>query len=109
MSYSEQIKTVSKRIVQLFNPQKVILFGSYAYGNPDKDSDVDLLIIMDFQGKGIKKALEILRAVQVPFPCDLIVKTPQELERRYQEYDPIIRAAVNQGIVLYDRNAQRVA
>jgi len=105
----EQIQAVAAKIAGQFKPEKIILFGSYAYGEPTSDSDIDLLVVLDFQGRGLEKALEIRRAVDVPFPCDLLAKTPEELERRYQEYDPIVRSAVNKGIVLYECDDSRVA
>jgi len=105
----EEIQSVVDDIVKQFYPDKIILFGSYAYGQPTKDSDIDLMVIMSFEGRAIEKALEIKRAIHMPFPCDLIAKTPDEVSKRYQEYDPITRSAVNKGIILYERNSQRVA
>jgi uncharacterized protein len=105
----EDIQKVVDQIVEQFQPDKVILFGSYAYGEPTENSDVDLLVIMPFEGRGFEKAVEVKRAVNIPFPCDLLLKTPEEVSKRYQEYDPIMRSAINKGIVLYERYRQRVA
>ena len=102
MILQEEIQAFANRIVECLQPEKVILFGSYAYGDPTPDSDVDLLVVMDFQ-PGERKSLEIRKALDFSFSLDLIVKTPQDVERRYQGYDPLIRHALNQGKVLYDR------
>ena len=105
----EVIQGVCKRIVEQCNPDRVILFGSYAYGEPTADSDVDFLIIMSFEGRSVDKAVEIRMAVDIPFACDLVIKTPEDARRRYEEFDPIMRYAFNHGKVLYERDRKRVA
>jgi len=97
-----------KRIVQKFNPERVILFGSYAYGQPRPDSDVDLLVILSFEGRGFKKSLEILNRVDPDFAVDLLARRPDDTARRHAERDPLIREALDRGEVLYDRNGQGV-
>lgn len=95
---------LSERIAQAYDPERIILFGSYAYGEPREYSDVDLLVIMPFEGSPFRKALEIVRRVEPPFYADLVVRSPDEATRRYREHDPLIREAFDRGKVLYERN-----
>ncbi len=95
---------LSERITKEFHPDKIILFGSHAYGTPREDSDVDLLVILPFDGKPLHKSLEILDRVDPRFPIDLLARRPDDSARRYAEFDPLIRDAFDHGIVLYERN-----
>ena len=90
------------RIVQNFHPQKVILFGSYAYGAPTEDSDVDMLVIMPFEGRAVQKAIEILLATNPRFPIDLLVRTPEQITTRVEIGDFFLREITKKGRVLYD-------
>ncbi len=99
-----QVVELSQRIAHQFDPDKIILFGSYAYGTPGEYSDVDLLVIMPFEGNGFDKSLEILERVDPRFPIDLVVRRPEDTERRYREFDPLIREALDRGRILYERN-----
>ena len=98
------ILEVSQRIVREFHPERIILFGSYAYGNATPGSDVDLLVVLPFEGKGFRKSLEILNRVNPDFPIDLLARRPGDTARRYKEGDPLIREALDKGKVLYERN-----
>lgn len=97
------ITELSRRIAEEYHPEKIILFGSHAYGAPSEHSDVDLLIILPFEGSGFDKSLEILNRFDPRFPIDLIVRRPDDTERRYREFDPLIRDAFDKGRVLYER------
>jgi predicted nucleotidyltransferase len=99
------ILQVSERIAKEFDPDRIILFGSHAYGTPKEYSDVDLLVIMPFDGTGFDKSLEILEKVNPRFPIDLIVRRPDDVERRYRDCDPLIRDALDDGRLLYERQA----
>lgn len=101
----DKISELARKIADKFKPEKIILFGSYAYGYPTDDSDVDLLVLLSFQGKGFRKTLEILNHVDPQFPVDLLAKTPEDAIRRYQEGDPLMRIAIDQGKILYERNS----
>jgi predicted nucleotidyltransferase len=98
------IARISEKIVREFQPERIILFGSYAYGNPGPDSDVDLLVVLPFEGKGFRKSLEILNRVAPEFSVDLLARRPEDTERRYAEGDPLIREALDHGKVLYERH-----
>ena len=98
------IQEVAQRIVREFHPDRIILFGSYAYGTPAPGSDVDLLVLLPFEGKAFRKSLEILNRVNATVPLDLLARRPDDPARRYKEGDPLIREAIDHGKVLYERN-----
>jgi predicted nucleotidyltransferase len=100
----KKIADLGERIAREFQPDRIILFGSYAYGKPRLDSDVDLLVVLDFDGKGFRKSLEILNRVDPDFSVDLVARRPQDTVRRYEEGDPLIREALDHGKVLYERH-----
>lgn len=104
----DAIQDVANRIAEEFDPEQIILFGSYAYGQPTQDSDVDLLVILPFEGRSFYKSLEILKQVNPPFPVDLLARKPGDTERRYAEGDPLIREALDKGKKLYERDRTRV-
>lgn len=97
------ITEFSRRVAEEFDPEKIILFGSHARGQAREYSDVDMLVIMPFEGKWLDKSLEILGRLDPPFSIDLITRRPDDVERRYREYDPLIRSALDEGKVLYER------
>ncbi len=97
-----QIKAYAQKVARQFKPQKIILFGSYAYGTPTPDSDVDLLVVMRHTKRNPEQATEIRLAVAAPFPMDLLVRTPERLRERIALGDFFMREVVNKGIVLYE-------
>jgi predicted nucleotidyltransferase len=101
----KEIKRLADRIVREFQPQKIILFGSYAKGEPEPDSDVDVLVILPFEGKPFWKSLQIMNRIDAAFSLDLLVRKPEDARRRYEEGDPIMRDAFDHGEVLYERGA----
>jgi uncharacterized protein len=104
----DNIVEVAERIVQQFHPERIILFGSYAYGRPTADSDVDLLVILPFEGHPARKAAEIRTSIRAPFPMDLLVRTPQQVQRRVEQGDFFMREIMEKGKVLYEDPDQRV-
>jgi len=96
-----EIHRVCDQIARLFKPERIVLFGSYAYGKPTGDSDVDLLVVMPFRGKGFRKAAEIRSQIDAAFPLDLVVRTSGELNRRVAVGDFFLREATEKGEVLY--------
>lgn len=98
------IQYVVGQIVERFHPQKVVLFGSYAYGKPTPDSDVDLLVAMETPRRSVEQAVEIRRAVDFPFPVDLLVRTPQQIAERVALGDVFLREVLTKGVVLYEAN-----
>jgi predicted nucleotidyltransferase len=99
---------LSASIARDFDPDRIILFGSHAYGTPTEHSDVDLLVIMPFEGKSRHKRLEIWGRARPEFPVDILVRRPEDTWRRYREWDPLIREALDHGKVLYERDSARV-
>ena len=104
MVVMDQVEALSRQIAREFHPERIVLFGSYARGNPRVDSDVDLLVLVPFDGKPFRKSLEILNRIDPPFAVDVVVRNPDDAARRYAEFDPLIRDAFDHGIVLYERN-----
>jgi predicted nucleotidyltransferase len=102
MVNEKSIAELSERIVREFQPERIILFGSYAYGRPHPDFDVDLLVLLPFEGKAFRKSLEILNRLAPEFPVEL-ARRPEDTTRRYIEGDPLIREALDHGKVLYQR------
>jgi predicted nucleotidyltransferase len=91
-----------------FRPQRVVLFGSYAYGAPTADSDVDVLVIMNYRGSSTDKAVKIRTAVPRTFPMDLLVRRESEVQRRIGWNDFFLKEITEKGLVLYDANDRRV-
>jgi predicted nucleotidyltransferase len=93
-----------KRIVQQFNPDRIILFGSHARGEARPDNDVDLLVVMPVSGSKRDKQLEIgLALYQFKVPVDIIVTTPEEFAWQKEIVGTIEYPAVREGKVLYAR------
>jgi len=99
------IRAVVDQIVARWHPEKVILFGSHAYGTPTPDSDVDLLIIMPVEGNRWVLTGEILAEMRAGFPVDLIVRTPEEIARGITRADIAVYHALATGRDLYARSA----
>ena len=102
MVQETQIREFVERLVGEFSPQRVILFGSYAWGDPSPDSDVDLLVIMPTSKRPIQQALDIRQRISRSFPLDLLVKTPQEVQRRVALNDFFMRTIMAEGKTLYE-------
>lgn len=98
------IAELGARIAHDFHPLKIILFGSYAHGNPSPDSDVDIMVVLPFEGKNFRKSLEILNGVNPPFSVDILARRPDDVKRRYEEGDPLIREVLDRGKILYERD-----
>jgi predicted nucleotidyltransferase len=93
--------------VERFRPERVILFGSHAYGKPDADSDVDLLVVMPAKNE-LTMMGRIAQAIWAPFPLDLLVRTPENLAKRLAWDDWFLKEVMEKGIVLYDASGEGV-
>jgi uncharacterized protein len=101
---SETLPEAVQRIVQALRPDKIILFGSYAYGAPTPDSEVDLLVVMNTPASAKDRHLSVCRLLRPrPFPVDIVVKTSQEIERALDKGDFFVQEIVTQGRVLYEQ------
>jgi predicted nucleotidyltransferase len=102
----KMINEMVNRIIDHFNPEKIILFGSHARGDAGPDSDVDLLVVMRVKGSKRKKMVEIGVALHdIPLAKDIIVTTPEDFEWRKEIVGTIERPAAREGKVLYARAA----
>ena len=100
------IEQMVRRIIEMFHPEKVILFGSHARDGAGPESDVDLLVVMPVEGSKRQKANEIDRALaDREIPLDLIVVTPEQFEQESRLGGTLVRPAVREGKVLYERAA----
>ncbi len=105
MSTNELIATMTDRIVRDFDPLRIILFGSHARGDAQPDSDIDLLVILAEAPNKRQAAIEIRRALRdLPVSKDIIVTTPDEIARRGDLIGPVLRPALREGKVLYERH-----
>ncbi|MEK7328914.1 MAG: nucleotidyltransferase domain-containing protein, partial [Chloroflexota bacterium] len=101
---SETLPGAVRRIARRLRPEKIILFGSYAYGKPTPDSDVDLLVVMKTQAASVDRFLAVSQLlIPRPFPVDILVRTPQEIARALKKGDFFVEEIVLQGKVLYER------
>jgi uncharacterized protein len=103
MTERAQIRKFSQAVARQFHPEKIILFGSYAYGRPTEDSDVDLLVIMPrTRVRGERMSVRIRHAVPRNFALDLLVRTPADVARRLRWGDGFLREVMEKGEILYE-------
>ena len=98
------IQAMVEKIVSDYAPQKVILFGSYAYGTPHRDSDIDLLIIKDTPERFLERWVAVRRILSDPartVPLETLVLTPEEVDRRLAVGDQFVAEILKKGKVLY--------
>src|SRR5712691_7552630 len=97
------IRRFARQVAEKFQPDKIILFGSYAYGTPHEDSDVDILVVMPARNQ-LDQAHKIHWTLQPPFPLDIIVRTPKNLGWRLEEGESFHTEIVTKGKVLYEKS-----
>ena len=97
-----QIEELARRIGREFRADRVVLFGSYAHGAATDDSDVDLLVILPFEGKSAHQSVEMRLRLRPAFPVDLLVRTPETVRRRVEMGDGFMREILQEGRVLYE-------
>src|SRR5438477_1900712 len=97
------IRRFARQVAERFGPDKIILFGSYAYGTPHADSDVDVLVIMPARNQ-LDQAVKIELACDPPFPLDIIVRTPHNMQWRLAEGESFLREITTKGKVLYEKD-----
>lgn len=99
-----EIGDMVKKIVASFSPERIILFGSFAYGNVTRDSDLDLLVIMETDLPPAERQRQISRVLRPRrFPMDIIVKNPSEIQKSRRRVDPFMNEVLDKGFVLYAR------
>jgi predicted nucleotidyltransferase len=96
------IRRFARQIAERFQPDKIVLFGSYAYGKPHQESDVDLLVVM-LAASETSQAIRITLAFERPFPLDIIVRTPHRLRQALADGNWFLREVMDKGKVLYEK------
>ena len=96
-----KIKELAGRIAKEFKPERIVLFGSYATGTPTVDSDVDLLVVMPFDGRSIDESVKIRLALRPAFPLDLLIRTSEMIQERIRQGDTFLSDIMENGKVLY--------
>ena len=102
MATLKQIQSYADEVARRFQPESIILFGSYASGCATPDSDVDLLVIMRHVGRPPEQAAKIRDAVRAPFALDLLVRSPERLRERLAMNDCFLREIVAHGRPLHE-------
>ncbi len=95
------IRLYARQIAKQFQPEKIILFGSYAYGTPHEESDVDLLIVIPCRNSG-DMAFKIRCTIEPPFAAHIVVRTPYAMEWRLREGDSFLKEIISKGKVIYE-------
>ena len=104
MITEEQIQAIVRRIVEGYQPDRIILFGSYAYGTPTEDSDLDLLVVKSGIGTSrAERAVAVRRLLRSPDmpPMDILVRTPEEVAEAAEVRFTIEAQALKAGRMLY--------
>ena len=96
------IRRFARQVAERFQPDKIILFGSYAYGTPHADSDVDILVVMPARNQ-LDQAFKIHWTIQPPFPLHILVRTPKNMKWRLEEGDSFLREITSKGKVLHEK------
>lgn len=102
MTTSEKVQEFCDRIASDFHPDKIIVFGSHAYGMPGPFSDLDLLVVMPFEGSPLQQAARIISRINPDIGIDLIVRTPAQVRHRLAIRDAFMREIVERGRVAYE-------
>ena len=102
INFEKEIESIVIQIIEKYEPQKIILFGSAARGESGSDSDADFLIIKkDTPFYGAYRIRELSRIVNRNIPVDFLVYRPEEFEKRVEMGDPFLKAIIKEGRVLY--------
>lgn len=103
--YQKEIKEITRQIVKKYKPEKIILFGSFAWGKPTRDSDVDLFIVKKTKRSFHDRQLFLRRSLfGSGVPLDLLIFTPREIKKRLNLGDFFVRDIINKGETIYDGN-----
>jgi predicted nucleotidyltransferase len=101
------IRRYARAIADEFHPDKIILFGSHAYGTPHADSDVDLLVVMPASNPH-SQGVRIRWRLAAPFPLDLLIRTPSQMKWRMEEHESFTTTIMTNGKVLYEKGDEGV-
>ena len=101
MKNQKEVKNIVNQIVKNYKPEKIILFGSFAYGTPKISSDIDLLIIKNTKKRKVERIKDVLMKVESGFPLEPLVYSPKELQERLNLGDFFFQDIMKNGKVLY--------
>ena len=100
-----EIKKITRQIVKNYKPEKIILFGSYAWGKPNKDSDFDILVVKNTNKEHYRRIPEVRSCLHnINHAFDVLVMTPKEITKRLKLGDFFIEDVVKKGKILYGKN-----
>lgn len=100
----KEIQNMVQMIVAQYEPEKIILFGSYAWGKPDKTSDVDFFIVKDTKKERRFRAIDVSGIIKDrKIPTDILVYTPPEVKKRLNLGDFFVRRIFSEGKLLYEK------
>jgi len=102
MKHQKEIKKITDQIVKKYKPEKIILFGSYAWGNPTKNSDVDLFVVKKTKRDPLYRCYEIRKAADSSLPLDVLVFNPKEIKERIELGDFFLKEIINRGKIIYE-------
>lgn len=108
MVSASRIHQYVREVVRRFEPERVVLFGSHASGTTHTESDVDLLVVMRHRGPAVEQAARIRRSIRAGFPLDIIVRSPEAIQKRLNLGDGFIREILEKGKVLHESHHSRV-
>src|SRR6266446_2922063 len=97
------IRRFARAVAAMFRPEKIVLFGSHAYGTPHDDSDVDILVVVPARNQ-LRMAARIEIAIDPPFPLDIVVRTPNEMKWRLEEHESFLTEVMTKGKLLYEKD-----
>lgn len=98
-----EIKSITRTIVREYKPEKIILFGSFAYGKPRASSDIDMLIVKKTKKRRIDRIKDVLYMIDNNFPFEPIVYTPGEINDRLTLGDFFLQTIMQKGKILYEK------
>lgn len=98
-----RIKKILK-LLKRYNPEKVILFGSYARGCSDQFSDIDLIIIKKTRKRFLDRIKDVLMIIKPSYAIDILVYTPQEFKKMISQRNPFLEYVLKEGKVIYEKS-----
>ncbi len=107
MITQQQIEQLKKTIVEVEQPNQIVLFGSYAYGKPREESDLDILVVKGYTVPRHKRGKDVLRALSyIRFPLDIVFYTPEEIKKWRHTSLAFITTVMSKGKILYERKSR---
>jgi predicted nucleotidyltransferase len=101
----DHLPEITRRLLGVSDPERIILFGSYARGDHDPDSDLDLLVVIKGISAPRKESTRLRRSLRgLLVPVDILVATPEQLERHKDSVGLIYRSVLSEGKVIYERS-----